>query len=125
MKERREYIRVKGPLAVAHRVQGTILGATAPVADISAGGVSFPTFQKLDPGMVLNIDITLPGFKKAIATSGQVVWQAESKNINSRFLVGTKFVRLDESDRGRLAYYVSAVAKSEAGHRQFSHAGHV
>jgi len=121
MEERREYYRLVKEVSVAHRVAGSILGGSADTADISAGGLSFPTFQKLDRGMVLNLDITLPGFKKSINAETQVVWQAESKGSNERFLVGTKFIHIEENDRKRIVNFVTSATRSRDAHNQLSH----
>ena len=113
MVERREYYRLEQGIPVAHRITGSLLGGSVKASDISGGGLSFPTFQKLDRGMVLNLDITLPGFQKTINAQSRVVWQAESKGSSDRFLVGTQFVKIEALDRDKIMRYITLTARGK------------
>ncbi|MCP4652015.1 MAG: PilZ domain-containing protein [Candidatus Omnitrophica bacterium] len=114
MMERREFIRANEPLRVSHRLAGALLGGSATSDDISGGGVSFPTFQKLEPGVLLSLDISLPGFKKPISASSEVVWCSDNKEINSRFLVGAKFIEMDSFFRNKIIGYIDGIARKKA-----------
>ena len=121
MMERREYYRLGQGVPIAHRIAGSLLGGSTATADISGGGLSFPTFQKLDSGMVLNLDINLPGSQKAIIAQSRVVWQAENKGLSERFLIGAQFVKIEELDRDKIMRYVTLITRSKYTQNQIEH----
>jgi len=115
MRERREYTRLTtNSIPVRHRIGSALLGASSSSEDISAGGVSFSTVQKMDPGMVLNLDLHIPGASRSVSVQGVVVWQTENDSLNSsRFTVGARFSRIGDTDRRVIINYIRAVFRKK------------
>ena len=107
MEERRKFIRIKKAFTVKHRMSSTLLGGVCLYEDISAGGLRLPIFQRLEPGMSLELDISLGELTEFIPALGRIVWVNEQFDARLPFVAGVEFVEIERVDRNKI---ISCVA---------------
>ena len=79
--------------------------AEAMSSDISAGGLRLMTPTSLNPGMLLDLEITIDGDEgNPIQASGEVVWQNQISETS--FETGTIIKYMQESDKQRFMGFV-------------------
>ncbi len=81
--------------------------------DIGAGGVCVITEQLLEPGTMVDLEMTLPDRTAPIRCSAEVVWSRpiggprKEGYENPTAETGVKFVRIDPKDRTLLIQYAT------------------
>jgi len=106
MAELRKYIRVNKNIHVTYSIVNQILKSSARSQDVSEGGICIPSKLRFDKGIVLALDISLPGEGKPIKAQGEVVWLREVNNFRFPFMLGVKFVSIDSSDLDKIRDFI-------------------
>lgn len=116
MKERREYIRLGEYLKVAYKILDSKNAQSGSlVEDISGGGIRLPVKNRLWPGAVLELEITLPGVNEPVKASGEVVWFQVRNDADYPFVVGIKFINIDPFERGKILNYIRKRIEEKSG----------
>ncbi|MDP2923213.1 MAG: PilZ domain-containing protein [Candidatus Omnitrophota bacterium] len=110
MEEHRKYIRINKALIVRFKISKNHLGMSSRSEDISEDGVRLFTLQRLEPGMILDLNFHLQESAEPIAVKGRVVWQNDRKNIYFPSAIGIQFVEIQPADRNRIRDYVNKVS---------------
>lgn len=112
MGERRRYVRVNKSVSLKYRVITGALKTVSQTEDISEGGMRLPTFQKVEPGTILELKVRLSRYKKPIVVVGKVVWCRPRRDRDFRFLVGIRFTRIASTHRNEIiAHLLDALSE--------------
>jgi c-di-GMP-binding flagellar brake protein YcgR len=106
MEERRKIIRISASMTISYRVMRGFILSSSRSKDISAGGICLPTWHRFEPGVALELKIYLTEFSKPIEAIGEVVWLNEKNDIRFPYLLGIKFVKIDEADRDKIKDHI-------------------
>ena len=107
MSEHRGYIRLRESLKIDYKIVEPVGGLGGSFSeDISGGGIRLPLKERLRPGTILDLEIHLPEFTEPIKATGEVVWLHGRDNVEFPFVVGIKFIKIDQFDRGKLLNYI-------------------
>lgn len=106
---KRRFARLDIALSVSYAVRknGTEVSplAEALSSDISAGGVRLMTPKPLNPGDLVDLEITIHGHEdEPIKAVGEVVWQ--NKLSNTSYETGTVIKHIEEADKQRFMSFV-------------------
>ncbi|MFH1363665.1 MAG: PilZ domain-containing protein [Candidatus Omnitrophota bacterium] len=113
MEERRKTIRITESFKVDYQVVKSFRMVSSRSQDISEGGICLPVLQRLQPKMVLDLEIYLEGDKKPIKAVGEVVWLKDIKDLKFLYLSGIKFIKIAPEAASRLKSYIDKKAASE------------
>ena len=114
MEERRQHIRISDSLKVVYQVLKSFRSVTSNTRDISEGGIRLPILQRLQPGMVIELELHLPDLRKPIRAIGEIVWLKEIEDLKFPFVVGVKFINIDTVSLGKIRDYIKE--KSHEGY---------
>jgi c-di-GMP-binding flagellar brake protein YcgR len=113
-KERRRHFRFNKVLEVDYRVEKKPRLKRCRTVDISEGGLKLLLDDKLAKGTFLDIEINLPGSKKAAELEGEVVWldDADIKDSSGKryFYAGIKFLAVKEPTGQHLMDYIKSLS---------------
>jgi c-di-GMP-binding flagellar brake protein YcgR len=108
MNERRQHVRIDDFLEVEHWPWKSLFLSSSVSENISAGGLCFPSLQRFEAPQQIGISIHSPEFKDPITAFAQVVWLKEIEDLNYRYKVGVKFLKMSASHRARLLHHLCA-----------------
>ncbi len=106
MEERRKYTRINDSLSLDHRPAKSLFLSSSLLENLSAGGVCFPTLQRLEPPQQIGLDIHVPEFKEPVSVFAEVVWLKEIEDINYRYHIGAKFLKMSPAHRVWLFHHL-------------------
>ena len=125
MRERRKYVRSDGLVLVNYRIPEMQMEDKSSAFDIGGAGVRITVDKKLKAGILVEMEIYLPGDSQPILAKGKVVWvekcnpspytvnelgkEKEETQIAPKkeyFYAGIKFTVIDENNKTRIASYV-------------------
>ncbi|MBL7131678.1 MAG: PilZ domain-containing protein [Candidatus Omnitrophica bacterium] len=98
MKERRQYIRISKFLEVTYRIADGFLRSGSRSIDVSGRGIRLPTFQRLEPRTILELEIRLLESRKSIVATGEVAWLREKRGKQFPYEIGIKFIKIAPID---------------------------
>ena len=98
MKEKRRHIRIDADLEVTYRIVKDYARNRARSIDISKGGIRLPSYRKLQPGTILQLEIHTALSVKPLAMNGGVVWAKEREDAKFPFEMGIKFIKILPAD---------------------------
>ena len=82
--------------------------------NVSAGGIFLITQEPYQIGTKLRIKFNLPDDPQPIETEGEVVWQrGERENSDRQPGMGVQFMKIAESDRGRIRRFVDSLVEAD------------
>ena len=113
MPENRQSIRVNKSLVVSYRIKNQYIGSGSRSKNISIIGICLPSFQNLEPRVILELEISLGEDKKPIKTIGEVMWVRRQDNEQFPFEVGIKFVKMDDSTRNKIIDFIAKESNTE------------
>lgn len=117
MIERRKYRRVKDGVRVIYKVLGVNGETPTRALDVAAGGLRLPVKEKIKPGALLELGLSLPEDKQPFFCLTRVVWQADEvkrdKHGEDYYETGMEFVRIDIRQRMRLIHYVYPLLRKQ------------
>jgi len=99
MKEKRRHMRYSPLIEVFYVDDNGIRHKAKKVKDISAGGVSFYSSEKLSKNSNIDLDIKLEDSNDIVKAVGQVGWTEEIPSLNTRrnqYLVGIIFAKVQD-----------------------------
>ncbi len=112
--ERRRYQRIACQIPVRYRLkaQGVLTSwKESEAGNISAGGL-FVTFgEKMEKGMLLDLEIPVPGLVGPLKTLGKVVW-VEAVASDKIVKCGLEFAQIRAEDRAFLSKYIERQSPS-------------
>lgn len=115
MMEKRKYERVSDGAKVVYKVMGVKGEYPTPALDMGGGGLRLPLQEKIKPGTLLELTISLPGDKEPFFGLARVVWQspAASRNKDGKdyYETGIEFIKIGLENRKRIVRYVNAQSK--------------
>jgi hypothetical protein len=107
MEERRKFIRIIEALKISYKVMVPPDGTGECLTkNVGEGGISFTVQQKLNPGDVLELEISIPTVTSSVKATGQVVWVKEIKKFNLRYMMGVKFIVISPFERDEVLHYI-------------------
>ncbi|UCC95945.1 MAG: PilZ domain-containing protein [Candidatus Omnitrophota bacterium] len=108
MRERRQYVRLSEALKIVYKIVNPPPDGQSGsfTENISGGGIRFAVKQRLKRGLVLSLEIYLPGFVEPIVATGEVVWVHRKEDLELPYSVGIKFITIDLVDRGKILSYI-------------------
>jgi c-di-GMP-binding flagellar brake protein YcgR len=96
MDERRKEVRIDKLLSISYRISKGLLKSTSSTRNVSQVGLCLPVFQRLDPGIVLEMEMKLLEYRRPITASGEVVWIRENPdNKQYSFEAGIGFIKIE------------------------------
>lgn len=106
MDERRQSIRLDKALRITYKraeqeSRHQIASVTDDISDI---GLKFPSIQKLQPGMVLQLWINLEG--AIVPAVAEVAWIKERKDVRFPHTMGIKFTKIDPLGLKKIVAYI-------------------
>ncbi|MDD5347942.1 MAG: PilZ domain-containing protein [Candidatus Omnitrophica bacterium] len=113
MKERRHKLRVTSQLEIRYSIAQGFLKSGSRSKNISEVGLAMPTIQKLEPGVLLDVEIRLAEGKKPIVGCAEVVWSATRDDSRHPFEAGIKFIEFAEKDLDLLMDVVKKVCAEQ------------
>jgi DNA-binding response OmpR family regulator len=107
-----ERVDVHGNATFTHEGQSD----TCPIGDLSVSGILLTTNVELEDGMIVELEFELPGNKKAIRVSGEVVRTIKySRKFPDRQTgVGIRFTEFQGDAQKRLERYIEKTAHSDS-----------
>lgn len=115
MKEHREYLRITNSFRIKYWVispPGGGAGDSASI-DISEGGISIPTSQRLFPGVILELEIYFQKTVNPVGATAEVIWVKDTKNKELPYIMGLKFIKITLRDRDRIYYCIHKLIEKE------------
>ena len=106
MDERRQHMRISDALAIDHWPWKSFFVSSSVSENISAGGLSFPSLQHFEPCQQIGISIHAPEFKDPLSATAEVVCSKEIHNVNYRYQIGVKFLKMSAAHRARLLHHL-------------------
>lgn len=108
-KERRAFERIEAIVSVRYKtLQGRIEDVRS-VKNIGGGGIRLSLAERLKPGTVIKLEITIPEDPNAFSAVGEVVWVSEiiisGDSVARYFDTGIKFSKIDPICLGRVFAY--------------------
>lgn len=113
MEERRKTIRITESFKVDYQVVKSFRMVSSRSQDISEGGMCLPVLQRLQPKMVLDLEIYLEGERKPIKAIGEIVWLKEIKDLKFPYLSGIRFIKIVPEAASRLKSYIDKKSASQ------------
>lgn len=110
MKECRKSTRVNASFIVRFRIAKNLLGMSCRSEDISQSGMRLGMLQRLEPGMLLEINFYLQESSEAVTTKAKIIWQGARKDAYFPFSTGIQFIDIKSADRNKIYNYVSKVS---------------
>ena len=107
MEEHRKYVRITESLKIGYKVVNPITGPGECLSkEISAGGIRLSVQQRLAPGDILELEISLSRSSKPIRATGEVVWVNEIEGFNLQYMIGIKFIKINPSEGSKIYNYI-------------------
>ena len=117
MMEKRKYARVPNGAKVVYKVMGVKGEHLTPALDIGSGGLRLPLQEKVEPGTLLELNISLPDDKEPFFGLVKAVWQShaatQGKNGEAFYETGIEFIKVGLENRRRIVKYVTDYTKKE------------
>lgn len=114
MQDKRQYIRWAIALPIKYKIDGYNQEVSSNTKDISNGGLSVNSSNRINPGSQLDITVAMPDDIGPIIANGQTIWQAESFEPGTKsFLAGIRFTNLTYSDRDKIFRYLYKYRRKE------------
>ena len=113
MQEKRKYSRINKTMVVSYTVSRSFLKSGSRSQNVSPGGMAFPTIQRLDPGIILEMEISLEYEKKVIPIMAEVVWSQRKVDSRYPFETGVKFLEVNDSDRNNIRLIAAQIKPIE------------
>ena len=85
-------------------------GTEAVSVNVSGGGICFDVGESIDPGVLLAVELVLPGQEDGVVSLGRTVWCRPSAA--GRFEVGLEFWWIGWSDDGAQKAIADHVSKA-------------
>jgi len=89
--------------------------------NISSGGVCIVAFEKLEPGVILDLKFSIPALNKFIIAKGRVAWIKELHIVETKigkiYEAGIEFVNIKDADREKIQEFITL--RTEAFIRKF------
>ncbi|TAN61835.1 PilZ domain-containing protein [bacterium] len=115
MMEKRKYARVPDGARVVYKVMGVKGEHLTPALDMGSGGLRLPLQEKVKPGTLLELNISLPDDKEPFFGLVKAVWQSpaatQDKDGLSYYETGIEFIKVGLENRRRIVKYVTDYAK--------------
>jgi hypothetical protein len=115
MMEKRKYERIPDGARVVYKVMGVKGEHQTPALDMGTGGLRLNLQEKLDPGTLLELSISLPDDKEPFFGLVKAVWQnpsaSKDKNGLTVYETGIEFMKVGLENRRRIVKYVTDYAK--------------
>jgi len=109
MQERRMFQRIEDIVSVRYATREGKPKDVTSVKDLGGGGIRLSLAEKLEPGTVVDLKITIPDDPKPFTALGEVVWQEEvnisGESIGRYYDTGIKFTEIDPLCLGRVFTY--------------------
>lgn len=107
-KERRKFERIENVVSVKYKAHSKVF-KDAESRNISGGGIRLALAEKLELGVILDLEITIPDDPRPFQAKGEVVW-TEGVNITGDSVAryhdtGIKFIEIDPICLGRVFSY--------------------
>jgi len=108
MKERRMFQRIEDIVSVKYTTRkGKLRDVTS--VNISGAGIRLSMAEKLEPGTVVDLKITIPDDPRPFSAVGEVVWQKEvnisGESVGRYYDTGIKFTKIDPVCLGKVYTY--------------------
>ncbi len=110
--ERRRYVRLNALVDVAYNKHPRKPGEESMLRlskNISKGGICLIVYEEFKKDDLLDLKICFTGAKTPIKAVARVVWVSEftiGDKIGKRYDMGIEFVKISDSDRGKIEQYV-------------------
>jgi len=106
MNEKRKFMRFGISLDMKYKIPHRAIEGLAHGRDISREGIGCYLGERLPVGVMVRLEINIPGEIIPIFTRGEVVWCKESDVVKgANFDSGVKLIKMDSSDKSRLLEY--------------------
>ncbi|MGI6226653.1 MAG: flagellar brake protein, partial [Peptococcales bacterium] len=107
--QRRDFVRIPVSLSLEYRVENGAKSEetfhTGVIRDLSGGGAQLASKRKLVKGTILQVKFSLP--EDLIVCKAKVMWvYTEVKEQKETYLIGLKFIDINERLRERIIRYV-------------------
>lgn len=114
MKERRIYVRSNGLVLVNYKIPELNFQGKSSAYDISRVGLCITVDKQIDTGVLIEMEIFLPGNSQPIIAKGKIIWTKDIKGkkqtaISSKkeyFTTGIEFTMVSENNKDRIINYV-------------------
>ncbi len=106
MNEKRKFVRFGISLEMKYKIPHREIEGLTHGRDISREGIGFYLGEKLPVGVMVRLEINVPGEIVPIFARGEVVWCRESDaGKGADFNSGMKLIKMDSFDKSRLLEY--------------------
>ncbi len=115
-KEKRKHKRIKYYCLIKYRLSSrerVYSKTVTSLRNIGGGGIMFKTDETLPVGVLLDVEINMPVFKKVIKAVAKVKW-TERVWSSQRHEVGIEFLNIDETERKEIVEFADNAEKNEA-----------
>lgn len=108
-KDRRLFQRIENTVSVKYKTRKGGPKDVSLVKDISAGGIRLSLSEELEPGTVVDLEITIPNDPNPFRAVGEVVWTQDisisGDSVGRYYDTGIKFTEIDRLCLGRVYTY--------------------
>jgi c-di-GMP-binding flagellar brake protein YcgR len=117
--DRRRFARLACAIEADYSVvkKGQTVPSSTDTRNVSLGGLSFMSFDRLVPGDTLKMKLTVPGLSQPLAVRARVIWCSPTKlggiETDEVFDTGIEFTEISEEDRERLNQFISSSSLPE------------
>ena len=115
MIEKRRYYRLNHEVKVVYKIINRLQEFNSGSFDIGGGGICIQTFERIEPGTNLELNLMLPQDKEPFLAYTRVVWQGrepkKEKNGKEYYETGVEFLKVDLKNRLQIIHYVHTSLK--------------
>jgi hypothetical protein len=109
-RERRRHPRIRVFLKIDYQITDEIPRLNCASRDISAGGIRFGLFQKIDPGTPLRLKVYLEDTAEPVEVAGKVTWAKETPGQDFPFEVGIAFDAFSSSPIDKIKNFIQNIS---------------
>ncbi len=117
VKEKRKFHRLKNGVKVIYKFMGVIGEKKDDVVDMGQGGIRLLLKEKTNPGILLELGVSLPQDPSPFFALAKVAWQAEKRKLSSDkqlyYETGVEFLAMDIHHKMLMIEYIHNRLKKE------------
>ena len=115
--EKRQFPRLKNGVKVIYKFMGVLGEKKDDAVDVSQGGIRLLLKEKVDPGTLLELGMSIPRDPGPFFTLAKVAWQAQKRKLTADkqlyYETGVEFLKMDMQHKMLMIEFIYNRLKKE------------